>query len=91
MRKNDSRRKRRIRLAKAQKRKCYYCGCRMSLGVSHDGRQAANAATFEHIVPLSKGGTWASENLVIACHACNNARGHGDARDLILKSMGLIT
>lgn len=34
------------------------------------------ATTIEHMIPLSKGGTWRMENLKIACYACNHKRGN---------------
>jgi len=34
-----------------------------------------NSATFEHIVPKSKGGTRHRENGMMMCYACNNGRG----------------
>jgi len=30
--------------------------------------------TIDHIIPLSKGGTWHIANLVLACKPCNNAK-----------------
>lgn len=33
-----------------------------------------NEATIEHIIPISKGGTNAMENLTISCKSCNNNR-----------------
>ncbi len=34
-------------------------------------------ATFEHLLPLSVGGTWKVSNLALACKTCNNERGSG--------------
>jgi len=34
-----------------------------------------NEITLEHIVPLSRGGTWLRSNLTLACKRCNNTRG----------------
>jgi 5-methylcytosine-specific restriction endonuclease McrA len=86
----NSRQKRRLRLAKAQKKRCYYCGCRMTFRISHNGALPPTAATFEHIIPVSQGGSSHSDNLVIACFSCNNARGDRDARDMMLTQMGLL-
>lgn len=36
---------------------------------------SAAIATVDHVIPLSKGGTSARENLVAACWQCNNDRG----------------
>lgn len=41
--------------------KCYYCGHIVSTKKIH----------FDHIVPLSKGGAHAIENLCVACASCN--------------------
>lgn len=35
----------------------------------------SDSATIEHLIPLSRGGTWEMSNLRIACHRCNSARG----------------
>ena len=40
---------------------CRYCGVRQNL-------------TVDHVVPLSKGGKWAWENLVTACTRCNGQK-----------------
>jgi len=32
-------------------------------------------ATLDHVVPLILGGTWANENLRLACRRCNNRKG----------------
>lgn len=63
----------RDRLAEAQNWRCCYCGVRMMGEGPHDPA----AATFEHIVPRSRGGTNLRANLVVACRACNLARGNG--------------
>ncbi|KAK9839451.1 hypothetical protein WJX81_002968 [Elliptochloris bilobata] len=49
---------------------CQYCGVRQNL-------------TVDHVVPLSKGGKWAWENLVTACTRCNGRKG-----DKSLKQLG---
>ncbi|MGV1943541.1 HNH endonuclease [Agrobacterium sp. 22-211-1] len=33
-----------------------------------------NSRTADHRIPLSKGGTHSSQNLTMACHACNSAK-----------------
>ncbi len=35
-------------------------------------------ATVDHVVPVSKGGGHHFENLVIACRACNEAKGYSE-------------
>lgn len=44
--------------------RCMYCG-------THDGRM-----TVDHILPRLRGGTDSWENLVCACHPCNNQKGN---------------
>lgn len=46
------------------------CFCRRSL--------AFEVATLEHVVPLSKGGSWEIENLRISCKCCNSDRANED-------------
>lgn len=53
-----------------QKGKCALCGGQMSLVVSSE-----NYATFDHIVPVSCGGTDRKENLRLAHAECNVKRG----------------
>jgi len=60
----------RERLAEAQNWRCCYCGCEMV----QDWRDPLGA-TFEHVIPLSKGGLDTEENLAIACWTCNNKLG----------------
>lgn len=40
---------------------CYYCGIELDMVTS----------TIDHVVPLSRGGTWERNNLVLACQGCN--------------------
>ena len=54
--------------------RCVYCGVearRTGRGV----RRASDLATLDHVVPRSLGGPLRADNLVLACQACNNARG----------------
>jgi len=62
----------RDRLAEAQNWRCCYCGVRMG-----GGTYEPTAATFEHVVPRSRGGTNLVTNLVVACRRCNGERGNG--------------
>lgn len=57
---------------------CHYCKCETILPEGIDNPYNDNLATREHIVPRSKGGTWDMFNLVLACRACNGARGNND-------------
>jgi len=51
---------------------CQYCGVRGD----------ARSLTIDHVMPLSRGGPWSWENLVVACKRCNSrkaARTPGEA------------
>jgi 5-methylcytosine-specific restriction endonuclease McrA len=68
-------------LSEAQNHRCCYCGCKMRLfnryilnEILHD-----DAATFEHVIPRSHGGSDQWVNLVVACRQCNNNRNTLDA------------
>lgn len=34
-----------------------------------------NILTIDHVIPVSKGGTWMLENLVLCCLGCNQWKG----------------
>ena len=41
-----------------------------------DAKLEWRTATLEHIVPLARGGSYATDNLTLACRSCNEGRGH---------------
>lgn len=43
--------------------RCHYCGC-----------QSAIELTVDHLLPLSRGGSWEPSNLVCSCILCNLAK-----------------
>lgn len=47
---------------------CWICGIELTI----------DTATLDHIIPRSKGGTFALHNLRLACSPCNNKRGNSD-------------
>jgi 5-methylcytosine-specific restriction endonuclease McrA len=49
---------------KSQKGRCWYCG-----------KKVGDKYEVDHRVPLSRGGSNAPENLVIACQFCNRSKG----------------
>ena len=46
-------------------RRCVYCASPLT----------ADSATLDHVIPVSRGGSHAPGNLVIACQACNQLKG----------------
>jgi 5-methylcytosine-specific restriction endonuclease McrA len=58
----------------AQNGSCYYCEENMVYGPGT--MREPKLATIEHLTPLARGGTWDRENLVAACHECNNRKGN---------------
>ena len=58
-------------LIKKHKGKCVECGCRV---VSQSGEYQDNAATIDHVVPLSKGGPHTWNNVQLMCHKCNRVK-----------------
>ena len=86
------RRRLRDRLFSEQHGKCFYCTRKMSTRPWHliPGRVASFAATFDHIIPTSLGGSVSLyHNTVLACNQCNNERGNRDAREFLFEKMGL--
>lgn len=55
-------------LLEREKGCCIYCGTHASKAKME----------IEHVVPKSKGGTDSLNNLVLSCHACNQAKGNQD-------------
>jgi hypothetical protein len=66
---------RRNAMAEAQNWRCCWAfwGC-TAVMVPEQGRP--NSATFEHIIPLARGGDHDIGNVAIACADCNVRRGH---------------
>lgn len=62
-----------LKLFAAQNGRCHYCGRRTRIK-SHDEPHRPDHATLDHVVPVSRGGTWHAANLVMACYGCNNAK-----------------
>lgn len=48
--------------------RCAYCGCNIMQEKQH-------GATFDHVLPVVKGGATAKENLLLCCFNCNQAKG----------------
>jgi 5-methylcytosine-specific restriction endonuclease McrA len=50
---------------------CSYCGVKLS----DDSTQDDRIFTFDHYVPISRGGDNSLSNLELACNACNSVKG----------------
>lgn len=75
----------RKRLWSAQQGKCFYCERPTVIRKIKSGvRQPGNLATLDHVVPLSMDGRFApTQNCVVACRACNHARGNMPQDDFL--------
>ena len=60
--------------------RCHYCG--VELVFSHP-IHAKITYTVDHIQPVSKGGTDALENLVLACRSCNSTKRDKDYGEFV--------
>lgn len=52
-------------------RRCNYCGVRLT----RHGTNKPTAATVDHIIPRSRGGSNGSENRIPCCLLCNRKKG----------------
>ncbi len=64
--------RKRLKLYQVSQR-CHYCAKWLQFEDS----------TLDHIVPRSKGGTFANKNLVIACDKCNRRKADMDLRQFL--------
>jgi hypothetical protein len=63
-----------------QNGRCWLCGLPMTMKRALRGDNGGpQFATFDHIKPQSKGGTWHASNLKLAHQRCNSGRGNQDA------------
>lgn len=58
---------------------CYICGGRMQLLKEFPLHMFAS---FDHVIPLSRGGTWARGNVRLAHRSCNAWKGSRSLEDL---------
>lgn len=68
----------RTRLSESQNWKCAWCGC-----VCTHEKGKKHSITIEHVIPKSMGGADDWENMVMACHSCNNNRGTMSVEDFM--------
>lgn len=67
-------RRRKVEILWKRDGRCVFCNISTSLEKRETG-SGRNMATIDHILPQSMGGTDHLSNMVIACKACNSARG----------------
>lgn len=56
---------------------CVYCGKMVD---PTKPQPHADAPSRDHFIPISRGGSRGSKNTVLACYACNQAKGNMDPR-----------
>jgi hypothetical protein len=64
---------------------CHYCGTETRLPIRSWGRLDRDHATIDHKTPKAHGGTNDPDNLVLACNACNNAKGDRPYDDFVAR------
>lgn len=64
--------KRRAAAVARDGRTCYLCGRECT---DWTGRPTKTDLTLDHVIPPSKGGTHAADNLRVCCRSCNAAKG----------------
>ena len=55
-----------IEVWQRDKGRCYHC----------DKKLTANTVTFDHVIPVCRGGRSSSRNMVLSCARCNSRRGN---------------
>lgn len=58
---------------------CVWCHRRVERIRVRAGHCPPHMATLDHVIPQADGGAFARVNLVLACNACNTARGRTPA------------
>lgn len=65
----------RRQLARDQANRCFYCGCPLVEPPARGGPCPPRAATLDHRVPVSRGGTDDPNNICVSCYQCNVLKG----------------
>ncbi len=68
--------KRRWRLMKGQRGRCFYCREYMTMEADQP-----NTVTIDHLIPRSQGGNGKAANLVGACQECNQDKADTDINE----------
>jgi hypothetical protein len=70
-------------IKKRDQDRCRYCGCQVRWG-----NQRGNAgATYDHVIPVIKGGKNTLDNVVIACRGCNSRKKHLTLREAGMRKL----
>jgi hypothetical protein len=64
-------------IKRRDKNRCRYCGTE----VNWRARRGNTAATYDHVKPITHGGTNVLDNVVIACQSCNDRKGKRTLRE----------
>lgn len=65
-----------IKLIVKQKSRCFYCGRLVKF--YDDNHDKEDAVSFDHVIPMARGGSNTPDNLVMCCVGCNRERNHQD-------------
>jgi 5-methylcytosine-specific restriction endonuclease McrA len=63
-----------VNLINKQNGLCFYCGRRVK--IYDDNRHKDDSISFDHVIPMCKGGSNTPDNLVMSCLGCNRKRNH---------------
>jgi 5-methylcytosine-specific restriction endonuclease McrA len=54
---------------------CFYCGKKLDYDISEVEELSRSGFHVDHVIPLSRGGTYEIDNLVPSCFRCNKEKG----------------
>lgn len=73
------------KLYESSEGKCYYCGKKFSKNFKFSSEKF----TFDHAIPISKGGTNDVKNLRVCCLHCNSQKNNMSEQEFFLKKNGV--
>lgn len=65
------------------KGRCYYCGRKVRIPLKRDKQFKPDRCVIDHKVPISGGGADTLDNIVLACHECNQRKSEKHADEFI--------